>query len=64
MPLIKIIGVIKKVNENTNYEKEVIEVSEESFENKLGKDLIKYNDEVITILQETDFMKSFEDCVS
>jgi purine-binding chemotaxis protein CheW len=41
---------------------EVIEVSEENFENELGKDLIKYNNEVITILEETDFMKVFEEC--
>jgi purine-binding chemotaxis protein CheW len=38
---------------------EVIDVSEDSFEKELGKDLIKYNDDVITILQESDFMKAF-----
>ena len=59
--------IILCVNENefgisVDFVEEVIEVSEENFESELGKDLIKYNNEVITILQETDFVKAFEEC--
>ena len=52
----------KEFGISVDFVEEVIEVSEENFESELGKDLIKYNNEVITILQETDFVKAFEEC--
>jgi hypothetical protein len=40
-----------------DFVEEVIEVSKESFESELGKDLIKYNDEIIILLQKTDLKR-------